>query len=83
MQICKTKTKENTGPSYEDRENKIMMINITMKMSFPSMFMMTSYSYQTSKKKRKLVFPALTFFTQGQTNQLICTVYHLTGFYMI
>ena len=43
----KQKNKVNIGPSYGDRENKIMMTNITMKISFPSIFMMNSY--QTSK----------------------------------
>ena len=34
---------------YEDGENKIMMTNITMKISFPSVFIMNLCSYQTSK----------------------------------
>ena len=45
LPLCKyvkQKTKANTGPSYEERENKIMMTNITMKISFPSIFMMNS-----------------------------------------
>ena len=45
---AKQKAKVNAGPSYGDRENKVMMINTTMKISFPSVFMMNSYSYQTS-----------------------------------
>ena len=45
----KQKNKVNIGSNYEDRENKIMMTNITIKMSFPCVFMMNSYSCQTSK----------------------------------
>ena len=45
----KQKNKVNVGPNYEDRENEIMMINITMKISFPSVFMMNSYTYQTTR----------------------------------
>ena len=45
--LCKyvKKNKVNTGPSYEDREKKILMINITMIISFPSVFMMNSYEF--------------------------------------
>ena len=34
----KQKTKVNIGTSYEVRDNKIMMANITTKNSFPSIF---------------------------------------------
>ena len=47
--FVKQKNKVNGGPSYEDRENEIMMINITMKTYFPSVFMMNSYTYQTTR----------------------------------
>ena len=43
----KQKTKVNIGPNNEARENKIMMKNIVMKISFPSIFMMNPYSYET------------------------------------
>ena len=45
----KQKNKVNAGPNYEDSEKKIMMINITMIISFLSAFMMNSYSYQNLK----------------------------------
>ena len=45
----KQKTKVNIDPSYENRQNKIMMTNITMEISFPSIFMMNLCTFQTSK----------------------------------
>ena len=39
-----------TGPSYEEKEKKFMVISITMIISFPSVLMINSYSYQTLKQ---------------------------------
>ena len=39
-----------TGPNYEEKEKKFMMISITMIISFPSVLMINSYSYQTLKQ---------------------------------
>ena len=49
----KPKNKLKTGPCYQDREMKIMMVNITMIISFPSVLMINSYSYQGEKAIKK------------------------------